>query len=198
MYMIKSVQVDNALVFMDHLAEKGVVRDHITSSILAVAAAASGWYWMISVHIISLIISSPISSSMSRVKNEHLLQQINCHRMGLGIKKGKLGSRRVWERFDVISCLRVINELDILFPLAAKDVDNQFKLVKTFCAGEDWFPSQQFGKYAANRPDIDRSSITITAEEQFWCTVPTRSRASSHDEEYLQSVDISDPEATAF
>ena len=101
--------------------------------------------------------------------------------MGIWVKTGK---RRPWwerERLDVFPCFGVVNEFNISLPLAPKDVDDQFELVKTLCAREYRFPAEKLRKDASNRPHINGGSIVVTAEEEFWGPVPASDHILSHE-----------------
>nr|GMD84795.1 hypothetical protein Iba_chr14aCG18120 [Ipomoea batatas] len=96
-----------------------------------------------------ILVYVEVDWDLSWVEHEHLLQQVDCHGMGGGVDPGKGRFGRVRKGFDVLLCLGVVDEFKILLALAAKDVDDQFKLVKTFGSREYRFPSQQLSKYAA-------------------------------------------------
>jgi len=93
-------------------------------------------------------------------------------------KDGKMASQG---RLNVFVCFWIVYKFKILISLAAKDVNDQFKLVETLCTRKDRFPAKKLSKNATNRPHINGCPIVVTAEEELWGPVPASYNVFSHE-----------------
>ena len=99
--------------------------------------------------------------------------------MRVKLRKRCPGRKR--ERFDEFSRFLVIDEIDIVFRLAAKDADDEFELVEAFSAGKEWFSAQEFGEDAPDGPNVDRGAVVFATEEKLGGPVPPGDHVFGHE-----------------
>lgn len=117
---------------------------------------------------------------LPRVEHKHPLQQVHGQGIGLRVQPGEVGPPREGQRLDVPPGLEVVDELDVLLPLAPQRVDDQLQLVEALRPGEHGLPPEDLGEDAAHGPDVDRGPVVVAREQQLGGAVPARDHVLGH------------------
>lgn len=103
-------------------------------------------------------------NSVMRVEGEHLAEQVQRIRVGIGEQPGPRDLRLVRQRLQVAAGLLVDDALEVLLGGRTQHAQDVVQLVQVVLAGEDGPVAEHLRQYAAHRPNVDRFGVTLRKE----------------------------------
>ena len=94
-------------------------------------------------------------------KGEHALQQIDSHWVGVRIYALRRDRRLKGQAADVTARLFGLDRIYILSVWSPNDIGDQVELMDVVLTRKERLPTEQLGKYAANRPNIDSFRVLL-------------------------------------
>lgn len=112
------------------------------------------------------------SVALLRIEYQHLAQEIQSHRVGLGIKTSPALLVALRQLADVLSRKLVTDEGHVLVRRGTQDGDSSLDLVEVVVTREEGCAAKQLRENAANGPDVERVCVMTGVEDDLGRSVP--------------------------
>lgn len=130
------------------------------------------------------------ADTRSRVEDEHLFEQIQCHRVCILELLREGNTLALGQGLDETERVFGADGLDYLIWWCAEELSDDGKLVDVVLAWEEGLAFEHLGKDASCTPDVDGNVVLLPGEHDFGSTVVSCADVSSH----LRVLDTSETE----
>lgn len=114
------------------------------------------------------------------VENEHLFEQIQCHRVCILELLRERNTLALGQRLDEAESVFGADGLDNLVWWCAEKLSDDGELVDVVLAWEERLALEHFGEDASGTPDVDGNVVLLPGEHDLGSTVVSCADVSSH------------------